>query len=238
MNYVKESDGQLSALADCYWEAALPDGDNSISYPSLPEPYVNLYFSLGSGREALIKGISETASRFDMTSDLFGVRLTLNGFLQLQVGKPETITDRIVLFSRIGGTVEVDLEKAVNESNSFHERVTCVQQYLREKRERVLPEKEAQLVNAYQFLNDHFNDPKVIQKYAGATGVSPRTISRWFTSEIGIAPKRLARIARFHRALASLHERKELRFYLDCGYFDQAHFIREFKEFTNLTPES
>jgi AraC-like DNA-binding protein len=86
-------------------------------------------------------------------------------------------------------------------------------------------------LNSYKALN-------IISKYAEKKELSSRTINRWFVNEIGISPKKLSRVMRFHKALLVLHSYKEAGFYIDVGYFDQAHFIKEFKEFTGQSPEA
>jgi AraC-like DNA-binding protein len=56
-------------------------------------------------------------------------------------------------------------------------------------------------------------------------------------SAAGVAPKQLARIARFRRVTERLanDERPSAALALDCGYCDQAHMAREFRAFTGTT---
>ena len=59
---------------------------------------------------------------------------------------------------------------------------------------------------------------------------------------VGMSPKRLARIARFQHALQTLHaldagQRGTLTA-VECGYADQAHFVREFRELAGCPPEA
>ena len=70
-------------------------------------------------------------------------------------------------------------------------------------------------------------------------GYSPKHVIRLFHDQVGMPPKRLARIVRFTRL--ARHLRKggagtwaELA--LDFGYYDQAHLVREVKRFTGVTP--
>jgi AraC-like DNA-binding protein len=71
-------------------------------------------------------------------------------------------------------------------------------------------------------------------------GLTPRQLERRFREVVGISPKRLARIARFQRALRVFEhldspQRGTLTAWM-CGYADQAHFIRDFVEFAGCAP--
>lgn len=67
-------------------------------------------------------------------------------------------------------------------------------------------------------------------------GVSPRTLQRIFAERVGLSPKTLARILRFQRALTAGPRRGWAAIAAECGYFDQAHLIRDFREFTGAPP--
>jgi AraC-like DNA-binding protein len=72
-------------------------------------------------------------------------------------------------------------------------------------------------------------------------GLSPRQFERVFRERVGLAPKLLARVVRFQHMLAEL-ARREGRpggmagLALECGYYDQAHFVRDFKQFAGVSP--
>ncbi len=72
-----------------------------------------------------------------------------------------------------------------------------------------------------------------------AAGVSGNHLAAQFKSHIGIAPKRVARIYRFARLILSVDASRPvdwLELAHTAGYFDQAHFCNEFKDFTGHTP--
>jgi AraC-like DNA-binding protein len=72
-----------------------------------------------------------------------------------------------------------------------------------------------------------------------AIGLSAKRFIERFKFEVGLTPKRYCRIRRFQRALALSHRGRHVdwtRVALDCGYFDQAHFIHDFRSFAGLTP--
>jgi AraC-like DNA-binding protein len=70
-------------------------------------------------------------------------------------------------------------------------------------------------------------------------GVSPNHLAGQFKAHVGLTPKRVARIYRFARLILSVDARGPVewaRLAHAAGYFDQAHFSREFKDFTGHTP--
>lgn len=72
-----------------------------------------------------------------------------------------------------------------------------------------------------------------------ATGVSGTHLATQFKSHVGVTPKRVARIYRFARLILSVDALRPVDWSTlaqAAGYFDQAHFSREFKDFTGHTP--
>lgn len=71
------------------------------------------------------------------------------------------------------------------------------------------------------------------------TGLSQQHLIRLFSRQVGLTPKLFHRLMRFHRAL-DVANRLETDGWagaaVRCGYFDQAHLIRDFRQFTGLTP--
>ncbi|HEX3589076.1 MAG TPA: helix-turn-helix transcriptional regulator, partial [Pseudonocardiaceae bacterium] len=72
-----------------------------------------------------------------------------------------------------------------------------------------------------------------------AAGVSGNHLAAQFKAHVGVTPKRVARIYRFARLILSVDalgpvDWSELAH--SVGYFDRAHFSREFKDFTGHTP--
>ena len=70
-------------------------------------------------------------------------------------------------------------------------------------------------------------------------GLSSRHFRRLFKQATGISPKLYSRILRMESVLQEFHRNPDLQ-YLERvhGFYDQSHFIREFKRFTNVTPRS
>ena len=74
---------------------------------------------------------------------------------------------------------------------------------------------------------------------ADEIGCSHKHLVSQFSEQIGLTPKTLARVLRFGRAanlLASSSGGHLADIAIDCGYYDQSHFTRDFRAFAGITP--
>ncbi len=72
-----------------------------------------------------------------------------------------------------------------------------------------------------------------------AIGLSPKRFIERFKAEVGVTPKRYCRLLRFQHAVRRAHAAQAVDWTevaAASGYFDQAHFIHDFREFSGLTP--
>lgn len=70
-------------------------------------------------------------------------------------------------------------------------------------------------------------------------GLSPRRLIDRFGAQVGLTPKRFARVRRFQRVIHTLARGDappSAELALACGYYDQSHFIHDFSEFAGLAP--
>lgn len=82
-------------------------------------------------------------------------------------------------------------------------------------------------------------DSITIDALSKEMNITNRHFRRKFTEETGFTPKHFQQLARFHSTIKPLllgKEKKYLSAALDSGYFDQTHFIKEFKYFMDCTP--
>jgi AraC-like DNA-binding protein len=74
---------------------------------------------------------------------------------------------------------------------------------------------------------------------ASRLGLLPRTLRRLFVSQVGLTPKRFARVRRLRRLVASIQGAPEVSWAAVAaqhGYCDQAHLVDEFRELAGVTP--
>lgn len=76
-----------------------------------------------------------------------------------------------------------------------------------------------------------------LERLGAALGISRSAFAQRFRDRTGLAPKRFARIVRFHNALTLLGRPENIASVAaELGYYDQAHMYRDFEEFAGMTP--
>jgi len=78
-----------------------------------------------------------------------------------------------------------------------------------------------------------------IARLARDFGLSTRQFERRFQATVGLPPKLFAQMQRFNRVFPLIEDpsRNWVDAALECGYYDQAHLIRDCKRFSGTTPE-
>lgn len=86
---------------------------------------------------------------------------------------------------------------------------------------------------------EQMTGPLSVERVAGRLHISYKRLYRMFVDELGMTPKMYLKILRFNRAcfmLDRLKEADETEIIYHCGYYDQAHFIHEFKTIMKESP--
>ncbi|MGH9668046.1 MAG: DUF6597 domain-containing transcriptional factor [Bryobacteraceae bacterium] len=92
---------------------------------------------------------------------------------------------------------------------------------------------------AVAFALREFSGARSVAAVSGQIGLSARRFIRVFSQEVGLTPKLYCRVRRFQKVLRRIGMGREIDWAglaLDCGYFDQAHFIHDFRAFSGINP--
>jgi AraC-like DNA-binding protein len=126
----------------------------------------------------------------------------------------------------------------VYQMESMQERIAYLEQALTHWIIQSNPQSPPAFQHAIKLLhNSHGQVP--IQTLCDQSGFYPRKLERQFNSVFGVSPKTYARILRFGHTIEALLKPSSsvnLDVLFQAGYADQAHFIRECREFTGRTP--
>jgi AraC-like DNA-binding protein len=96
--------------------------------------------------------------------------------------------------------------------------------------------------SAVEFAQDQIlqnNGLVRIEDLSGQLNISRRSLERYFSANVGMSPKYYARVLRFNYAFGLKRANPALDWFdiiYDCGYFDQTHFIKDFRHFTGQPP--
>lgn len=129
----------------------------------------------------------------------------------------------------------LELAEACRAAATVRERFTRVIAWL-DHRLAQSPSVHAGIAHAAQQLALHHGAVR-IDALRAHTSLSRTRFVHLFREATGHAPKQLARVLRFRRALTALQQGGTLsRSALDAGYYDQAHMYADFSTFSGMTP--
>ncbi|HEY2600165.1 MAG TPA: helix-turn-helix domain-containing protein [Thermoleophilaceae bacterium] len=154
------------------------------------------------------------------------------------LGRPlRELTNRVVSLEEILGADARRLIERLHDEPSWDARFALLDRELGRRLEaaRTPP---AAVVAAWQRLRDTDGRAE-ISALADELGYSRRRLSARFGEELGLSPKTFARVLRFERAAAQIGLDDGARFAeiaQECGYYDQAHLNRDFREFAGTSP--
>jgi AraC-like DNA-binding protein len=174
-----------------------------------------------------------------MQAFVIGVHFRPGGafpFLRMPAGE---LRDTTVSLETLWGALAVDLRDRLLEAPTHQARFQILEQALLTEFARGFDHHRAVGFALRRFLAE----PHVMT-IAGVTdqiGLSPKRFIQAFRDQTGFTPKVFCRIRRFQQALERMEGQKSVAWTnvaLDCGYFDQAHFIHDFRAFSGINPTS
>jgi AraC-like DNA-binding protein len=172
---------------------------------------------------------------------MFGIRFfphTASLFLNENI---EQFNNQVFDFKDVAGAPVRLLHLKLLENPSLGKRVEIVEDFLLHRLSRFEKKfSKIQLVSNImdELKQDEFFDN--IENVASRYGITSRYLQKIFLQYSGLTPKLFSKINRFQNSLRLVAKKGSTLTSIgyDCGYFDQSHFIREFKSFTGFTPSA
>lgn len=156
-------------------------------------------------------------------------------FRLLCIPMEEIFDDGFDGFELMGSDIN-ELVDRCGEMESFDKIHECIEQYLLGKLKKV---KEVLPVDQALFHMLKYQGQMPITQVADLACLSVRQFERKCKERLGLSPKVYSRLIRFSNAYR-LFERSEVPNWSEIaylsGYYDQMHFIKDFKEFAGITP--
>lgn len=226
----------------CYWELQTHSRPVApYSYRVVADGCIDLIIDSNNFNGMQLAGIANAAFDIAMYGDVryFGIRFLpgcVNQFFRFDVGEIA------------GQMIDADLILAKNadilpfhvfEKNRIEDKIRVAESFL-------LKKLEVQQTNLHPGLTRALY--KILSTAGGAAvqteaaqWISSRQLRRLFQQHIGCSPKLFSRIVRFQMTLRAMQENsltstRSTGLFYNYNYFDQAHFIKDFKNFSGRTP--
>jgi AraC-like DNA-binding protein len=221
----------LARWVECFWQAERDGPVDEWAVP--PDGCVDIIYSREMGLRAV--GTMTVEQRFSYAGrmETVGVRFhpgMAGPFLKLPA---VVLTDESAALEDLWGPSARQLRRRLEDAPGAAD-------WLRVLAGALSPPDRAvtRVERALRFLTAS-NGGAGVESTARKAGLSARQFRRGCLEEAGLGPKRLARVLRFRyaRFLAAASKRPDWSsIAAAAGYFDQAHLIRDFREFTGRTP--
>ncbi|MGD9589270.1 MAG: helix-turn-helix domain-containing protein [Pyrinomonadaceae bacterium] len=150
----------------------------------------------------------------------------------------EEIADCVVDADLIWGSDFGDLRERLLNEKDIGERFEIVEGYLLSKFAPVLNVNPC-IAFAVEEMTQR-PDRISIGRMNDKIGYSQKHFAEMFRKHIGITPKSYLKIMRFQKAIRTINAAASIEWDMiaqECGFYDQAHFINDFKHFSGFTPE-
>jgi AraC-like DNA-binding protein len=167
-----------------------------------------------------------------------GIELTPKGLYHLFKLSMHEITNRMMSFEEIFGLWGARLQNKVGNVEDPHAKIALLQMALTHLLRQ--NDKEYALLDHALDLLAQTHGMMRVQDLAVHLGYTRRYVDRLFQEHIGVSPKSLASILRFQEVYQGWMQHPSPTFFRDqwpAYYYDQSHFIKEFKRFTGVTPQ-
>lgn len=168
----------------------------------------------------------------------FVVRFHPNGFSPFTNIPIKEMENKPIDFKQLFGKKGERLGEEILNAETTSQRINLAETFLIE----LLKTKEVKdrIINSTIEIISKYKGQLSVNELSNQVNLSRRILARKFSSNIGLSPKQLSKIVRLQTSLKSLLQKDKTKLTdlaYENEYFDQAHFIKEFKEFTGITPK-
>jgi AraC-like DNA-binding protein len=246
---------QLKPYIKCYY---IYESDASIEFEDtvFPSGLMEMIFNLGEGTwETLVNDKFQTTPKIELWGQIINPlpikskgRNTMFGIKFFPHTAAYFLKDEITVFNNLVSDLTDVFDSSVK---NLHERlletpglkgkIEFVEKFFT-KRLPVNENASHRIKEVGHILSDmekNYSDEN-IEDIAIKHGISPRYLHKLVSQYTGLSPKFHNKINRFQQSLKLITDNNNslTSIAYDCGYFDQSHFIKDFKSFTGFTPSA
>jgi AraC-like DNA-binding protein len=222
-------------LLSCHEEYMHPRGGFGIAFNFGDDLTLD---AQGVTEPVFLDGANTVSRKFGFQNqvDLIGVQFHEGGafpFLGIPLYELQNETN---LLSALDANL-VDLHGRMYETKTLASRIRLLETWLLQRLS-LGKERHTLIPESLKVLREEIGQLRM-SAFAEKLSLSQRQLERLYQREVGMSPKQYLKLLRIENARSSLrHMREETtaRLAVELGFYDQAHFIREFRDVVGMTP--
>jgi len=169
---------------------------------------------------------------------VFGVKFRPGAFYPFCKQNISNLSNKTCVTKTILKSYNITLENKILSLQSDFEKIKYIENWL----ESILPDNDPNILIINQIIEKikSHRSIQTVNQLAKIFTMSERKIQRLFHIYVGATPKWVIQRFRLHEAAERLEKANKINyadFALEMNYFDQSHFIKDFKKTIGLTPE-
>ncbi len=229
----------LQPVIYCYWQlkTTVPLQE-AFMYRVVSDGCIDIFFELHRSELSSVMGFCKKYTQFplDPSFNFIGIRFLPTMFPQLFGIPASTLANQAVDLKTVLPETATFIQQQLNTQKEISDIIPQLDQYFLKKLANCSFDDDARLYEAIAIILKNYGVLNIETDLN--TGISPRQLRRLFKHYIGDSAKTFAKVVRFQNILRAKPSKQSLKqnklFYQ--GYYDQAHFIKEFKNFYGVTP--
>lgn len=233
-------DIQLQPFIYCYWQLKTTQQlSKQFIYRVVADGCIDIFFELSNARENYIMGFCKKFTEFplDNTFNYVGVRFLPTVFPQLFRINAMELSNRYEHLNLVVPDLSNFIAASFNETQPAEEIRKMLDGYFIKLTNKMTFDNDRRLYGAIELILKNYGSLDIEKDLN--TGISARQLRRLFSFYIGTSVKTFSSVVRFQnilKAKPSTQSLKQNKLFFDMGYYDQSHFIKEFKNFYGVTP--
>lgn len=224
----------------CYWELKTTTTlDEPFSYRVVTDGCIDIFFDLNHSQENFVMGFCKKYTEFPLGNSFHyvGIRFLPTAFSQIFKVDASTLSNQFQYLQNVHQPLSDFISNNIAPQIDSVRLIKTLDDIFFEILKKIDFNDDTRLYDAINIILDNFG--VVNLKSDLNIGISQRQLRRLFKYYIGDTPKTFSQVVRFQNILKAKPSTQSLRqnkLFYDLGYFDQAHFIKEFKNFYGVTP--
>lgn len=230
----------LTDFIYCYWQLKTSTPlTEPFYYRVVADGCIDIFFDARNPSENFVMGFSTTYTEFPLANQFnyTGIRFLPASFPRLFHVNASELTNRFENLKDVLPLLSHKLYEISASKLLFHDQAQLFDQYFLNVISKSDLPVDGRLFNAIDLILKSHGTLNVETDLQ--TGISPRQLRRLFNFYVGDSPKTFCKVVRFQNILNAKPSTESLRknkLFYDMGYYDQPHFVKEFKTMYGLTP--